>query len=188
MLCEICHKNEATIHIQEIVGNQKKTINLCAECAAAKQTAGLNFGAFNIAEMIYKMAGAFPQTPAPADKADEELVCPVCHWDVEKLRQTGRLGCENCYSVFAPILTEALKSMHRGNQHLGKHPSGNPNAMALRQCRERLNKLQRQLQQSIEQEEYENAAALRDQINELKQQCDQAAAQQKEADDAQSAQ
>ena len=28
MLCEICQKNEATIHIQEIVGGQKKSLHL----------------------------------------------------------------------------------------------------------------------------------------------------------------
>ena len=33
MLCDICKKNEAVIHIQEISAAGKKIINLCNECA-----------------------------------------------------------------------------------------------------------------------------------------------------------
>ena len=58
MLCEICHKNEATIHIQEIIGGQKKSMHLCSSCAAAKQQGeGLGFDPFNLAGLLYKLSG-----------------------------------------------------------------------------------------------------------------------------------
>ena len=34
MLCEICGKNEATIHIEEITDGKSKTLHLCGECMA----------------------------------------------------------------------------------------------------------------------------------------------------------
>ncbi len=61
--------------------------------------------------------------------------------------------------------------MHRGVSHLGKHPAGSSEAVELRQCRERLNQLAKELQQAIGREDYEHAAELRDRINELKAKC-----------------
>ena len=97
MLCEICNKNEATIHIQEIVGGKKKSLHLCSTCAAAKQHgAGMDIGPFDLAGLLYKLSGA-EEAESPengAEKAEqrekEELVCPVCSWNAEKLKKSGR--------------------------------------------------------------------------------------------------
>lgn len=177
MLCEICNKNEATIHIQEIVGGKKKSLHLCSTCAAAKQHgAGMDIGPFDLAGLLYKLSGAegaeAPEN-APEKEEKDELVCPVCAWDAEKLKKSGRLGCGNCYKVFASLLTEPLKKMHRGGAHLGKQPVGK--GTELFRCRQELAHLQQKLQQAIEVEDYESAAELRDQINELKKRCEDAA-------------
>ena len=37
MLCDICKKKEAVIHIQEISAAGKKIINLCNDCAEKHQ-------------------------------------------------------------------------------------------------------------------------------------------------------
>ena len=181
MLCDVCKKNEATIHIQEIIGGQKKVIHMCQQCAAAKESpAGFDFGPFNLAEILYKLSEQkMPEDASGA--ADEtasgtELTCSECSWSESMLRKSGKLGCSHCYTVFAPLLNDAFKNMHRGLSHLGKHPAGNSNAAELRNCRDTLNKLQKELQQTIESEEYENAAVLRDKINELKAECDRIAA------------
>ena len=31
MLCQICNKNPATIHVQEIINGEKKVFHLCGE-------------------------------------------------------------------------------------------------------------------------------------------------------------
>ena len=36
MLCNICHKNEATVHLTEIIDNQITELHLCEECARQK--------------------------------------------------------------------------------------------------------------------------------------------------------
>ena len=116
MLCEICQKNEATIHIQEIVGGQKKSLHLCSSCAAAKQQSeGMEFGPFDLAGLLYKLSGnpaGKSSEPEAADSSSAQLVCPQCRWDENKMKKTGRLGCSNCYKVFAPVLDELLKNMH----------------------------------------------------------------------------
>ncbi len=182
MICDICKKNEATIHIQEIAGGQKKVIHMCQECAAAKQSdAGFDFGPFNLAEVLYQLSGQKPPETAASGATGEkpesgtELTCPDCGWSEAMLRRSGKLGCGRCYTVFAALLNDAFKNMHRGSSHLGKHPAGNSKASDLRNCRDRLNSLQKKLQQTIAAEEYENAAVLRDKINELKAECDRIA-------------
>lgn len=183
MLCDICKKNEATIHIQEITNGQKKVIHMCQECAAGQHTeSGIDFGPFNLAEVLYKLSGQTPaekqseNTARAAENAGETgLCCPECGWTEQKLRRSGKLGCPRCYTIFAPLLGDALKNMHRGVSHLGKHPAGDSDSAELHICRERINQLQKELQQAIADEEYENAALLRDRINELKTQCDRVA-------------
>ena len=177
MLCEICNKNEATIHIQEIVGGKKKSLHLCSVCAAAKQQGGgMDLGPFDLAGLLYKLSGA-EATGNPAAEGEKqeknETLCPVCSWSAEKLKKTGRLGCGNCYKVFASLLAEPLKNMHRGSAHLGKQPLGKGTELC--RCRQELAQLQQALQQAVTEENYESAAKLRDQINELKKRCENAA-------------
>lgn len=40
MLCDHCHKNEATIHMTNIINNQKTEQHLCSACATELQQAG----------------------------------------------------------------------------------------------------------------------------------------------------
>ena len=40
MICDHCHKNEATIHMTNIVNNQKTEQHLCNTCATALQQEG----------------------------------------------------------------------------------------------------------------------------------------------------
>jgi protein arginine kinase activator len=192
MLCNNCHKNEATIHIQEVMDGKKKAIHLCASCAAEKsQDQGI--GDFNIAQLLYNItekldlpgltealqgqnkgqpeqppeAGAPQQAAEPAAETAQPH-CSVCGWNSEKLRQTGRLGCPNCYRVFRAILDKAIPNMHRGKTHIGKSPAGNAQNAAPRQMSELMN-LQKELEIAIQDERYEDAAKLRDRINHIRQ-------------------
>ena len=37
MLCRLCKKNQATVHLQASVGNELHKIDLCESCAKAKR-------------------------------------------------------------------------------------------------------------------------------------------------------
>lgn len=174
MLCEICHINEATIHIQEIVGGQKKSMHICSSCAAAKQQSeGLDFGPFNLAGLLYKLSGNISAGEKSGSKSSaDQLVCPVCSWDEQRLNASGKLGCENCYKVFAPLLSDVIKNIHRSTSHVGKQPAGT--GQELSSLHRKLTELQKELQKAVDLEDYESAAVLRDSINELKARCEQA--------------
>lgn len=174
MLCKICNKNPATIHIQEIINGEKKSLHICAECAAKKSQSDPVLQGFNLAEMLYNLSGQIDMTQDEEHKDEVSsaepqhlLVCDDCGWDTAKFRKTGRLGCAKCYQVFREILTSALKNMHRGAMHVGKRPGGSSNREAGKLMLEIMN-LQKELDELVQREEYEKAAIVRDKINALK--------------------
>ena len=175
MICEICHLNQATIHIQEIINGEKKVLHICAGCAAKKSAEDPMLQGFNVAEMLYNLSGQLglpglqaENTPA-VPGTDSELTCPECGWLSADFRRTGRLGCPECYHVFGDVLKNALKTMHRGTMHVGKTPMDKTGSNDLNKKTVELISLQKELEILVRKEEYEKAALVRDRINQLKQ-------------------
>ena len=177
MLCDICHKNEATIHVQEIVNGKKNTLNICAFCAAEHNIAGDDVNGFNLAEILYNISSQMLKAQSDSESAGipvesfseaPSLLCQ-CGWDTTKFRETGRLGCAKCYNVFAPLLVNALQSMHKGTTHLGKHPADAKSVNANERAALKILNLQKELDECVKRENYERAAKLRDEINAIKQ-------------------
>ena len=180
MKCDICHKNEATIHIQEIMNGKKKNLNICPQCASEKNLADSDIEGFNLSEILYNLSSQMMN--ASSDGNDDNLktdfndaaifsqhpgvVCSKCGWNTARFRETGRLGCANCYRVFEPVLRNAISNMHKGSIHVGKHP-GTVEASSAEMAM-KLMTLQKELEQHVSREEYEEAAKIRDRINELK--------------------
>jgi len=169
MLCFICNKNPATIHIQEIVDGVKKTIHICQTCAAEK---GLNISVsegINFTEFLQKISFDNDK-PFHIDedkiRTTDILICPKCRWDSEKMRKTGRLGCPECYHSFKDKLVQSLAAMHRGIIHCGKIPSSAAGGRNVFMAN--ILKLQRMLEKHIKNEEYEEAAKIRDKLKYLK--------------------
>ncbi|MFA7230214.1 MAG: UvrB/UvrC motif-containing protein [Victivallaceae bacterium] len=180
MRCDLCNKNEATIHIQEIINGEKKNLHLCGQCAAkkAQNVQGIDLGGFNLAEMLYNLSEKFNipglQLPGQVERQEQEhsqeqpdISCPVCGWSVVGLRRTGRLGCPECYNTFKSIIDGALENMHRGKLHVGKKPGADKSDESPRMMLEMMN-LQKELEELVKREEYEKAAEVRDKISDLK--------------------
>ena len=81
-------------------------------------------------------------------------------------RDTGRLGCAECYQAFGDHLRDLLRRFHGSSQHVGERylvPGVNGEASA----RSQLLDLRDQLRRAVENENFELAAELRDQIRVL---------------------
>lgn len=76
----------------------------------------------------------------------------------------GRFGCSSCYKYFNDRLDPLFKRVHGNTVHVGKVPKRTGGHI---QVKRKLDDLRRELQYRILQEEFEEAAALRDQIREL---------------------
>lgn len=109
----------------------------------------------------------FMQTPhMPTQNTAANTVCPICHTSIAEFSKTGRLGCPHCYEEFKPILTQTLKSIHGNAAHTGKIAK---NASEKLKAKRKLEQLEKQLQEAVAKQDFENAATLRDKINAYKQ-------------------
>ena len=80
-------------------------------------------------------------------------------------RASGRLGCAHCYAAFEQSLRDLLRRVHGSAQHVGRtYEVPNP---SLLERDASLGALRAQLQKAIEDEAFETAARLRDEIRAL---------------------
>lgn len=162
-MCSICKEKPATVFLSKISSeNKKQDLNLCDACAKAKGVDTDPTG-FLVADADI-MLGLGASLEIEQAAAGAELKCPRCGFTQADFKKSGRLGCPECYVAFAEGLAGLLKSMHKGTRHVGKAPE------ALRMTREnadRLKLLQAKLAKAIKDENYEQAAQLRDEIKQL---------------------
>lgn len=114
MLCDECKKAEATVHLTHVEDAQVVKLHLCQACAIAR---GVDTENASLAELLLGFGAA-----ATAGAAAQSKNCPRCHWSRTDFKKTGLLGCPLCYSAFESELTPMLRSMHRHLQHAGRIP------------------------------------------------------------------
>ena len=161
MKCEICNDQEATIHLTQVVDGAVKKVHLCEACAA--QSGFDVHGPMSITDVLLGMGDAMPE-PLPTLKATERS-CPRCHLRRVDFKKTGRLGCPACYEAFEDQLVPLLRVMHRQDQHKGKIPEREKERV---QSTHKLGALQEELEKAIADENYEEAARLRDMIQAIR--------------------
>lgn len=167
MLCDICGKNPATVHLTEIVDEQMNELHLCEECA--RQKSAQMEQQFGLSDLLAGLAEF--EKPAKEAEVATSVKCPNCGLTYADFKKIGRLGCGECYTAFKKYLAPLLKRIHGSCQHVGKSPvkitkaskkkpdldlTEKPNIAQLRQ----------KLAKAIEMEEFEEAAKIRDQIKE----------------------
>lgn len=168
MLCDKCQKRQATVHLTKVINGAKEESHLCEECAkeAGMMPSFHGFGDFWEEPFSFpNMFGSF-FNPSQTDvlTGQSEARCPHCGTSLRELQQDGRLGCASCYDTFRPQLERTLKSIHGNIRHRGKlAKSAGEDLLA----RKELESLKKQLSKAIADEEYEEAAKLRDQIRNL---------------------
>ncbi len=160
MLCNICKQNEATVHLTQIVGDKMQKVDLCEACSKSKGVGDPT--SFALADMLLGLGASKEMEEAGAGA---ELKCPNCGFTQADFKKAGRFGCSECYGTFANALEGLLKTMHKGVRHVGKVPHPHQKS---RDYANRLKTLQKQLDKAISEENFEEAATLRDQINEAK--------------------
>ncbi len=162
MICNLCGAQEATIHLTEIINDQMAEIHLCEACAQEK---GTDFKThFNVGDLL---AGLTEIGTKPLKTPEKRLAgkCPDCGLTYEEFGKTGRLGCQHCYEAFAKLLLPLIKRVQRSTTHTGKKPgklapAGGAPVSDLKVLQDRLRK-------SVQMEEFEEAAQIRDEIKQL---------------------
>ena len=162
MQCNQCKEREAVVHLTQIANDQVVTVHLCEVCAAKQgvdSTASVGktpIGSF-LASMGKGLDGDAGQAPT-----DNGLACGRCGATLSDFRETGRLGCPECYRTFETQLRELLRRLHGSSRHLGERyeaPGHAPADPVLSRL-----ELREQLRLAVEMENFERAAELRDRL------------------------
>ena len=159
MLCDVCGKNEATVHLTEIMNKKMVKLHLCEDCAKEKGTE--MEGHFGMSDLLAGLADLGANLE-PGDMI--AIKCPACGFTYQDFKKVGRLGCGDCYEAFKKQLDPLLKRIHGANRHIGKVP-----LMVGKTVKENrtLQDLKVRLEKAIRAEDVEEAARLRDSIKAL---------------------
>ena len=159
MKCDLCEE-EATVFLTQIVDGQMQKVNLCESCSREKGVTDPT--SFPFTDLLVGV-GSTEKVGISASEISEarNLKCPGCGFSLSEFKNIGRLGCSQCYQTFAAELEGLLKAMHKGTRHIGKAPSHLDEIFRLQG---RIEELGLSLDKAVAEENYEEAARLRDEI------------------------
>jgi protein arginine kinase activator len=171
MLCTQCGEREAVVQLTQIANEQVVHLHLCERCAAER-------GVETVAGMGKTPIGSFLASMGPAalaggsgDLAALETSCPACGATIADFKQSGRLGCPECWHAFERPLRELVRRLHGSSRHIGRRSAptgpGSPSAPGLRREGPTAADVRGQLRLAVEAENFELAAELRDRLKGL---------------------
>lgn len=167
MECQECHMRPATLHFTKIINNQKAEIHICEHCAKEKGDFHPGSNSFSIHNLLSGLLGFEELLGQSAESPFQEndLECPECGMKYSQFVKKGKFGCARCYETFQAKLDPIFRRVHGGNTiHKGKIPKRIGSDI---QARREIDELKQKLQRHIENEEFEQAAQVRDQIRAL---------------------
>jgi len=160
MLCQICNKKTATIHLTEISEGLRTEMHVCEQCAVEQGIAAKSQVSIN--ELLSSLLAVQPSDEELFGPSEQKTSCPHCGFTLGQFRKEGVLGCPYDYELFEKSLLPLIERAHNGKtSHCGKVPSKTPQDM--KKQIKHLN-LRQQLDAAVRNEDYELAAKLRDKI------------------------
>lgn len=165
MLCEKCGRKEAEVYIKNTINGQETELNLCRECAEE----GGYFSAFRSfspwKSFLPDDLGLFSELVRPKSvSAAHTQTCPMCGMTAQQAAAGGRAGCAQCYTAFPDVFGPMIRRIHGDAEHKGAIPKSADGEITRRA---RLASMREALTKAIAEENFEQAAVLRDEIRAL---------------------
>ena len=179
MLCSNCGKSEAAVYINKTVNGKTTSAALCRACAAKLGIGGL--GLLSGLDLLGMLGGSQKtpreNAPAPTESAENRQPskrCSACGRSFDEIAASGRVGCAVCYKSFASELGGTITGIHGIASYVGRRPGGRePLVEPLEDIiKEPVTEksetgevdLRQKLLDAVRDENYEEAARLRDLI------------------------
>ena len=166
MICEHCKQRHANVTVTQVQHGQQMERHYCEVCAAQFHPFQFELPEEqpSLQQLISNWFNFVPitkkETPANAAKAK---ACPTCGFTYREFLKQGKFGCEDCYRTFSEQLPQILEKIQAGTQHVG-YVEETPSKEKIEQ---QIQALRTAIQQAIEEERFEDAAQLRDDIRAL---------------------
>jgi protein arginine kinase activator len=157
MLCDNCKERDSVVTLTTSDAQGVTELHLCERCAAERGIeTQMAAPKQPLTDFILAVQKQLPATLLESSR------CSFCSGTLRDFKNTGRLGCAYCYQAFESSLRDLLRRVHGNSRHTGKRyqpprPEVAEDATVLSELRDRLRR-------AVEQEQFEEAARLRDQI------------------------
>ena len=174
MLCELCHKEEAAgvLHRKDADG-EDEDIYVCKKCLAdangsaqpetedepnGEESSEDEPPAF-IKNFLDAAAGLIEGVVR--SEPPKETTCPVCGRTWSQIKETGLVGCADCWAQFGKsIRAEFLKGAY-GPRHMGMIPEKTSDGKPSRAF------LEKELKEAVKRQNFRKAAQLRRMLDEM---------------------
>ncbi len=158
MKCDLC-QNKASVFYTQVVDGEMTKSSWCESCAKTQGVSdptGLH---------MLDLLAEEHEGEDEGETFSTTKKCGKCGFGLDDLQKIGRLGCPACYRTFRKVLGERIEGMHRGGSHVGRVPQG----MALVNLdRAHVADLEEELTKAVREEDFEEAARLRDEIKQAR--------------------
>ena len=170
MKCTHCNSKEANTHYKRVVNGVKEEMYLCEDCARELGVMKeFDFEPFTMDAFFGNLLGAGAKALNSLTGIDR---CTYCGTSFNDIVNSGRVGCAHCYDKFEKKLEPSIEKLHGKAKHIGKSvtytvdETENAEAEGEKEVSQ-IDKLKAELKQAVVEQRFEDAAVLRDKINEL---------------------
>ena len=168
MKCTHCHEKEANTHYKRVINGKKEEMYLCEDCARELGVMEeFDFEPFSMDSFFGNLLGAGVASLNSLTGIDR---CTYCGTTFNDIVQSGRVGCAHCYDKFEKRLNPSIEKLHGKSKHNGKSISYTEEKAPEQEesnAKSALDTLKEDLKKAIQEQRFEDAAVLRDKINEL---------------------
>jgi len=169
MLCEKCNKNIANVYLKNNVNGNMTESYLCSACAGELYNKSyipiINLFDSKFESDIFSMLNFNNNKLSPSlNSVTEKNVCPVCGMSFADITKSGKVGCGKCYETFKNELTPNVMRIHGTAKHTGKIPKDRSLYI---NAKRKIGELNIKLKKMIEEQNFEEAAVIRDEINRI---------------------
>lgn len=166
-ICQHCQQKVAEVQIIKIHQDQAIEYFVCQECASQAGVSGYDPTPGSVLGPDFM--GVTPGEEASRlESLDEVRSCTSCGQTYRGFRESGRLGCCDCYPAFEQELEPLLRKVQAGLIHTGKTLDGKRRSVAPVLDLQPIIQMKReQLRIAVSEEDFESAARLRDEIRNL---------------------
>ncbi|MCR5614429.1 UvrB/UvrC motif-containing protein [Treponema sp.] len=154
MICDICHKREATFFVEQTSKTGKRKLNICADCVKEH---GFSTDPKEISKALNSLFKEYFE-----NKKSEDFVCPVCGQRLSRICLTGLTGCPECYEIFKDKIIETMTKHGIYGKYTGRMPK---RISSFRSVLTDRIEVQKKLDLAVENEDYEKAAFYRDYLH-----------------------
>lgn len=173
MMCSECNQRPATLHFSKNINGKITEFHLCEHCAKENGEIFMTNGSSGLSlnsllAGLLNIEPSFQHITEDTYKRQQPLQCKECNMTFSQFRKLGKLGCPHCYDTFKDQLLPFIKRLHGGNiEHKGKIPERIGGHFLIKK---EIEQLRIELKELINNEEFEKAAVIRDEIKDKEKQ------------------